>query len=884
MAHDEGLRPATVRPGGQTGGQTGRSEDERARWARVKAVFFRALDRPESERREFVEDFCAGDASLRDEVASLLASERAAGSFCETPAASLLGLDDHDGPAPTPRLTPGTRLGAYEITAFLSAGGMGEVYRARHTVLGREVAIKTVHAGPAGPDARRRLIREARNASGLDHPNICPIYEVGDEDGTPFIVMPLLQGRPLREIVRAGSLPPERVVDFGIQVAAALEHAHGQGIVHRDLKNSNVLVDPGGRAVVLDFGLARRIPRPSDGGAANPSVTVAGAVAGTMSHMAPEVLKGRGPDPRSDVWSLGVLLYELAAGRLPFQGRTPFETSSAILNEPPASLGRVVPLALRLVIGRCLVKDPDARYPTATAVREALEATRRRRGWPLAGGLMMSAGRRTVVAGAAALLVLAAAWTAAPHLRDRLGGPAGGVSSLAFLPFENATDDSDLEYYAAGFGDAVAAQFGAATRLRVIPPASAAPMAGGEEPAAVARALGADVIVTGRLRRASEHLAVDVRMVRADGGRVLWSDSFERAPAHVLALQADVVRALAAEARLTLIPGSRERLATARAVNPEAYEEFLKGRFEWNRRTAESLERAVRHFTLSIELDPTYAPAHAALADCYNQLGTVMVGAGSPREYRPLAVAAAIRALQLDPSSAEAHATLAYARHYDREWEAAEEGFRRAIALDPNYALARIWYANLLMSLGRFDEALEQAYAARELDPFSLVVNTNIAWVLNAAGRHEDAIAQLRLTLAIDSTYPQAHMRMVDALGATGRHEEAVGQAERLVALTGDWPPALLSLANALALAGRADEARRILDELFERHSDGYLPSWWVSRAYIALGDIDQALHWYERALEEGSNAIVYVPIDPEAGPLQRDPRFQELVARAGLR
>ena len=859
--------------------------DELDRWARVKSVFLAALECPEPERSGFVALACGEDAELRDEIASLLASEKAAASFCETPAAGVLGAGEQTRARSVPQLEPGTRLGAYEICAFLSAGGMGEVYRARHTVLDRPVAIKTVNAKLAGPDAKRRLIREARHASNLSHPNICTIHEVGEAEGTPFIVMELVDGRPLSDILRATVPALDDALDYGMQVADALEHAHQHGIVHRDLKSSNIVVDRNGRPIVLDFGLAKRLPQDTGGEPGDSTVTGHGALAGTLSHMAPEVLLGGRADARSDVWSLGVLLYELTTGELPFTGRTPFETSSAILGEPPRPLPGRVPLAVRLVIQHCLVKEPGARYQRASEVRGALEAIRRRRAWPLIGRLLISARRRTLyVLGAAALLVLVSV-SAGPRLRAYLLGTPGGISTLAFLPLENATDDPDVDYYAAGLTDALMGQLGAAVDIRLISPASAARVArAAQTPAEVARSLGADAILVGRLRHASERIAVDIRLIEPSRGRVLWSDTYERSAQQILALQADVIRALAAEVRLTVRPAARDRLATVRAVTPEAYEAYLKGRYEWNKRTQASLQLAIAHFTEAIELDPTYAPAHAALADCYNQLGTVLVATGSPRVYRPRAAAAAIRALQIDPFSAEAHAALGFVRHYDWRPAEAEQEFRRAIELNPNYPLARIWYANLLMSRGRMQEAVAQVLVARDLDPFSLIVNANVGWVLTFAGRHEEAIAHLTQTLELDSTYAQARSRLVGALMGAGRHAEAREQAERVVRLTDRAPHMVAALAKAHAMTGRSDEARALLAELLRRARQGYVPPASIAEVFAALGDIDSALVWITQAFEERSNAIVYLASDPLGGSMQRDPRVQALVAQAGLK
>lgn len=372
----------------------GLSDADAERWARVKAVFLDALEHPDAERDGFIAQACGGDAALRREVESLLASDGQAGSFAEMPAAALLGSASSSDAEHRPRLPAGTRLGSYEILEFVAAGGMGEVYRARHTVLGRQVAIKTVSGRLGNASANRRLVREARNASSLSHPNICTIYEVGEAAGAPFIVMEYLEGNPLHEIVRSCTPAREETLTLGIQIATALAHAHQHGIVHRDLKSSNVVVDAVGNAKVLDFGLSRRL---MVGGVAREETTTADhMLAGTLSHMAPELLRGERGDARSDIWALGVVLYELTSGELPFTRRTRFETSSAILGDSPKAMSTKVPLALRLVMERCLAKNPAGRYQRAQDVLDELRSIQQRRGWPAMGHFLIAARRRTL--------------------------------------------------------------------------------------------------------------------------------------------------------------------------------------------------------------------------------------------------------------------------------------------------------------------------------------------------------------------------------------------------------------------------------------------------------------------------------------------------------
>jgi eukaryotic-like serine/threonine-protein kinase len=855
--------------------------DAAAHWARVKAVFFAAVELLPIERAAYLAGTCAGDPLLRAEVESLLARDASAGSFCEKPAASLFV----EGPAAAALapLPAGTVLGDCEIIGFLSAGGMGEVYRARHLLLDRLVALKTVRGPGADAAAVRRLLREARNAASLEHPGICRIYDVGVSNDVPWIVMPFITGRSIAELLGDGPLPSADLLSIAMQVAEALGHAHARGIVHRDLKSSNIMVDDDGRAIVLDFGVSRRLPRQSRATTGDATVTITGMLAGTLSHMAPEMLFGGEPDPRSDVWSFGVLLYEMAAGALPFQGHTAFETSAAILNDPPRPLPSSVPLGLRLIIERCLEKDPARRPASAGQVCAILADIRRGGALEPLARLFIAARRRGIMRAArAVVLLLAVAATVPLAIQAVRSGGIPAVSTLAVLPLDHA-DDPLAQLMAAGLTTGLIAQLGEAAEVRIIALGSSA-IAAAEEasPGDAARQLGADAVLVGRLRRSGERILVDARLIAGSSGRVLWSDSFERGASQALALQADLAAGVVHAVRLALRPGADRRLATVRAVNPEAYEEYLRGRFEWNRRTPASLQQAAAHFERAIELDPTWAPGYAALADCYNQFGTVLVGAGSPREFRPRAEAAAIRALQIDPLSAEAHAALAYARHYDWHFAEAEQGFRRALELNPSHVLARIWYANLLMSRGRIDQALHQVQAARELDPFSSVVSTNLGWVLIAAGRSAEAVDVLAEVLTRDPTYAQARMRLIDALAGAGRTEEAHAEAHLLVEHAGDWPPALIALAINHARSA-PDSARAVLVELLQRREREHVSSAGLAGLHDSLGDTDAALAWYARVLDERSNAAVYLRASDAATGARADPRLRTMLAAAGL-
>lgn len=858
--------------------------DSPERWARVQSVFCEAVDRTSPDRERFVADACEGDADLRREVESLLKSDEEAGSFIETPAVALRAVTADSSPGGgacdrhQPRLAEGARLGPYEITSFVGAGGMSEVYRARDVRLGRTVAIKILHGGAGDATAQARLVREARHASTLSHPHVCTIYDVHEATGVPFLVMEYVEGPTLGDLIPPDGLPIAELLGYGLQVVQALEHAHSRGIVHRDLKAANVVVGADGCAKLLDFGLARRLPGTL--ATVSGSTIDHGALAGTLSHMAPEVLLGCDADARADIWALGVLLYQMAAGHLPFTGETPFATSQAILRDPAPPLPAHVPMPLRMIIGGCLAKDPTERYQTAADVRRALEALHHGSARRLMVRLLAARGGRAIRkrAAVAAFLTLLAAALASTSMRS--GGRPERMPVIAILPFANASGDATQAYFADGTTEAIIAELGRIRSARVISLPSVMRHRDGE-PETAGVALGADLVGVGTVSRAGGRLRVSFRLVETRTGRVRWTETYDRDVRDVLALQEEIVRGLASAAGLPIEEDARRRLAAVRAVGPDVYEAYLKGRYHWSQRTEPSLRQAVRDFEEALALDATYAPAYAALADCYNQLGTVLVGNGSPAEWRPKAARAAIQALQIDPSLADAHAALGYVRHYNWEWTAAERDFRRALELNPSHALAHVWYANLLASLGRMDEAIREVELARDLDPFSLVVNTNVGWTLTMAGRPDDAIIQLKRTLEIDPEYAQAHFRLGNAYLGAGRIEEGLRELEANVRLSRRSPSSVAYLAEGYARAGRPEKSRELLRDVLDASKQRYVPPVAVAAVYEALGEADAHFAWMEKAFAERANGLAYFTrVDASTSPFRDDPRQRDLLRR----
>ncbi len=753
------------------------------------------------------------------------------------------------------------------------------MYKARDTRLERTVAIKFV-SDPGDADAGRRLLAEAQHASRLSHPHICGVHEVEDVDGLPFIVLECIEGDTLREVIRRSPPSSGDAVRWGMQIAAALDHAHRRGVIHRDLKASNVALTPDGQVKVLDFGLSRRVDPAAD--ATSPAAILSDAsVAGTLTHIAPEVLHGQPVDARSDLWALGVMLYEMVCGVVPFTGTTPFETANAILHDAPRRLPSKVGPGLRRVIDRCLVKDPSGRFQSAAELRDALDAVSGVTRAPTAPWTTWSRTARRTAAGA---LVVAAAGGA--YLFGVLPpAPADAPPPvLAVLPFNDTSTGASQPFFTSGLTEGLIAELGRIDSLRVI--SAATTMRYQNRPGAVpemVRETGATLVLRGSVSRAADGVRITAELLEAGTGRVIWSEVYERPIRTLQALHGTIATAVSRASAVELGEGDRGRFATARAVDPEVYEAYLKGRYHWNQRTDESLRAAVVEFQAALALDPTYAPAYAALADCYNLLGTVMVGGGSPRQWRPRASEAAIKALQIDSGLAEAHATLGYIQHYNWEWDAAEQSLRRAIALNPSNALARIWYANLLSSRLRHDEAIREVTVARDLDPLSLVVNTNVGWVLYMARRNDEAIAQYVKTLALSAGYVQAHARLGDAYMQANRHDDAIGELTTVVRLTNDSATSRVALAQIYALAGRNADARRLLERALVERGEKYVSSGALANVYVALGDHDQAFEWLEQSHRDRANNVAYLAVEPLYDRIRQEPRFQALVKAAGL-
>ena len=750
-------------------------------------------------------------------------------------------------------LETGTSLGPYEIVARVGAGAMGEVYRARDTRLGRTVAIKILQRA-VGDDraSRERFEREARAASSLNHPHICTVFDVGRDGEVDFLVMEFLDGQTLAERVAAGPLPVEEAVTRGIEIAGALKSAHRHHLVHRDLKPSNVMVTDTG-AKLLDFGLVKRTPDPAGPALADATraleVTQPGIVVGTVSYMSPEQARGQEVDGRTDLFSLGVVLYELVTGRKPFGGQTAADVVSAILSAdptPPGSVREGVPADVEAVILKALRKDPALRYQSAGDLLEDLRAARRALTRPDESG---STASRTA--------------TGRPKRARRT---RRRLDSLAVLPLANASADPAAEYLSDGVTESIINSLSAIPKLRVMARSTVFRYKGQVvDPGRVAEELDVRAILMGTVRQVGESLVIGVELIDAADGSQLWGAQYSRRPDDILSVQDDIASRISETLKIRLTGDQKKRFRTARqAVDGEAYRAYLQGRFCLNRRSEEQLERAVQYFEAAIARAPDYAPAWAGLADaCALRTG----GGTLDTDSQPIidrARTSAAKALALDPDLADAHASMAFVKfRLDWDWRAAEGEFSKALVLNPGHAPTRHWHGMFLAARGRFDEALDEMRRAAELDPMSLIVMAGIAKVLYFAGRYDEAVEQDQKIIQLDPTFMNAWFDMGFALLVGGRHDEAMEVFKKIPVFTERLGGEAMELPWFHAVIGDLDRARASLARLQAHGAPEHISPAEYAFTYAVLGEGEESHRWLTQACEQRSGLLTYMHVDP---------------------
>jgi serine/threonine-protein kinase len=782
----------------------------------------------------------------------------------------------------------GQTFSHYRIQSLLGAGGMGRVYRAHDARLGRDLALKILPCDMMADDtARARLLEEARTASSLSHAHIAHVYDVGEDRGQMFFAMELVEGKALREAIPRGGLSLSLVCRYGAQIASALAFAHERGVVHRDLKSANVMITPEGRVKVLDFGLAKRFRDPRDADRKDPDLTATGMILGTPNYLPPEILLGGSADARSDIWALGVLLYEMASGRLPFDGASVAELAGAILNQSPNPLSARVPTGLQLAIARCLAKDPGSRYRSASEVEAALQALDPSAIQKPAGGAWRHPWALTAGAVVIAALAVALALRTG-DIQKRIAGGGGAdrprISSLAVLPLANLSGDPTQEYFADGMTEELITDLAPIRSLRVISRTSVMPFKGSKKSLKeIARALDVDGIVEGSVLRAGDRVRITAQLIEAAEDRHLWAKSYERDLKDVLGLQSEVARDIAGEIQLRLSPQEAARMTRQQTVNPEAYELYLRGRYEWSKVSPEGVQKGIEYYEKALALDPSDARYSAGLADAY-LIQTQVLGALTEKEGMAKVKEYAQRALALDDSSAEGHTSMAVAILFgDWNWSEAERHIRRAIQINPGYSTAHLVYSVLLCTSGRINEAIEQDALATSLDPLSLLVNWNAASTLFYARRYDEALAQAKRAVELNpaSLLPKASLAHI--YEQLGDYRANLDILAPILPESSGGKAAIAMLRKAYEAGGETGYWRQMLDLHRQGGPMVHGGAIHLAMIYTKLGDHPRALTELERAFAEHTGDMIFINIEPGFDSLRDEPRFKALVRRVGL-
>jgi len=819
-------------------------------------------------------------------------------------------------------LTSGTRLGRYEVHSQIGAGGMGEVYLAQDMNLGRRVALKLLPSEFTKDENRvRRFQQEARAASALNHPNILTIHEIGSENSTYFIATEYIEGRTLRDHMSEAQMKTSEVLDVATQVASALAAAHAARVVHRDIKPENIMLRRDRIVKVLDFGLAKLTESETPDTEAPTLVnTDAGVVMGTARYMSPEQVRGLTIDARTDVWSLGVVMHEMLMGRVPFAGETASDVIAAVLEREPQALGlqgEEIP-ELKRIVSKALRKDCEERYQTirdmlvdlkslkqeleldaklkrstqsqseeveatATSIEQSTTANQETAAPTSSAEYVAGQIKRHKLSIGILLVTFFAVAVLGYLLYFRRAGKEA-ITSIAVLPFVNASNNPDAEYLSDGISESLINSLSQVPNLRVVPRSTVFRYKGRDiDPQTVGRELGVRAVLTGRLVQRGDTLSIQTELVDVTEQSTLWGEQYNRKLADLLVVQEEISREISSKLRLKLSGEERKQLARRYTENTEAYQLYLKGRYHWNKRTAEDLKKGVDYFRQAIDIDPNYALAYAGLADSYNVL-PIWTPIQTKEAY-PKAKWAALKALEIDDTLAEARISLAYTLfRYDWDWQGAEREFKRGIELKSNYATAHQWYSFYLSAMGRVEEAIVEIKRAQDLEPLSLFINSDVGSAFYRAGQYDQAIAQLRKTIELDPTFGYAHYNLGVVYEKKGMYDAAIDEMRNAVELSKSAPDLILaSLGHSYAVAGKRAEALDVLDQMKEKAKREHVSAYFIALIYTGLRDEDQAFVWFDKACQDREYFMPRLNDDLRLDAIRSDPRFAELMRCVGL-
>src|SRR5215471_11289690 len=853
---------------------------DKDRYRRIDEIFQAALELEPRERASYVSQECSGDAALLKEVEYLLSSDGEQWELIGTPAfemlAPLLAKDQ-------PELEAGDAIGHYQIVSLLGVGGMGQVYLAEDATLRRKVALKLLPTSYTRDESRlRRFQQEARAASALNHPNILTIHELGEVGGEQFIATEFVEGETLRERLQRAPLNLAETLDVAVQIAGALAAAHKAGIVHRDIKPENIMLRHDGYVKVLDFGLAKLTeqPVPVKQTTATENVDISsGLVMGTVKYMSPEQAGGRQVDPRSDIFSFGVVLYEMIAGRAPFAGKNSDELISAILKKEPPTLTDV-PEEIQRLISRALRKKKEDRYQTIEELLADLKSLKEDKTVTIE--YVISKIKRHKTATALGFVTLVILLAGVGYLGYRYFFIHRAIPSIAVMPFVNESGNAELEYLSDGMTETLGGRLSKLPGLQVKATSSVFRYKGKNTDApTVGKELNVSALFYGHVVQRGEDLNVHVELVDTQTGNILWEQTYNKKRSNLIVLQGDIARDLVRNLRVNLSGAEEQKLVKNYTENVEAYELFQKGRFHQRKLTPPEIKKGIDYFQQAIDTDPSYALAYTGIVSA--NIALALAGDMNPGEVLPKAKAAAQKALEIEDTLAEAHNSIgAVFFWYDWNWKKAEEHFIRSVELDPKSSFAHYGYADFLSKMGRPEEALEEIKRARELDPLSPYVNTFEAWFLNNAGQPDAALDSVQSAIDLDPNFFFAYWMKAEIYRGKKMYPESIAESRQAKALAPNQTWSDAGLAYTFAATGQVDESRAILNEMLRLSESRWVPPYHIALVYNALGDTNQALAWLEKGYKHHDPKMALLK-EERWNNLRDDPRFKDILRRVGF-